>query len=64
VFSVAATEIQPVQWPPFMTEALNQALTTFQPALDGKATVQQVFQTFQNQEVSYAKAQGFTVVTG
>ena len=64
VFSVAATEIQPVQWPPFMTEALNQALTTFQPALDGKATVQQVFQTFQSQEVSYAKAQGFTVSTG
>jgi multiple sugar transport system substrate-binding protein len=64
VFSTAATEIQPVQWPPFMTEALNQALTTFQPALNGKATVQQVFQTFQSQEVAYAKAQGFTVSTG
>jgi multiple sugar transport system substrate-binding protein len=64
VFTAAASEIEPVQWPPFMTEALNQAETTFQPALTGKATVQQVFQTFQNQEVSYAKAQGFTVSTG
>jgi multiple sugar transport system substrate-binding protein len=64
VFTAAASEIQPVQWPPFMTEALNEAATTFQPNLTGKATVQQVFQTFQNQEVSYAKAQGFTVSTG
>ncbi len=64
VFTAAAKEIQPVQWPPFMTEALNQALTTFQPVLSGKQTLQQAFQNFQNQEVSYAKAQGFTVSTG
>lgn len=64
VFTAAASEIQPVQWPPFMTEALNQALTTFQPVLSGKETLQKAFQTFQSQEVSYAKAQGFTVTTG
>jgi len=64
VFTAAASEIQPVQWPPFMTQALNQALTTFQPVLSGKETLQQAFQAFQGQEVSYAKAQGFTVSTG
>ena len=64
VFTAAAGEIQPVQWPPFMTQALNQALTTFQPVLSGKQTLQQAFQAFQSQEVSYAKAQGFTVSTG
>jgi multiple sugar transport system substrate-binding protein len=64
VFTAAAGEIQPVQWPPFMTQALNQALTTFQPVLSGKETLHKAFQTFQNQEVSYAKAQGFTVTTG
>jgi hypothetical protein len=64
VFTAAAGEIQPVQWPPFMTQALNQSLTTFQPVLSGKQTLQQAFQAFQGQEVSYAKAQGFTVSTG
>jgi len=64
VFTAAAGEIQPVQWPPFMTEALNQALTTFQPVLSGKETLQQAFSAFQSQEASYAKAQGFTVTTG
>ncbi|HWG15905.1 MAG TPA: extracellular solute-binding protein [Streptosporangiaceae bacterium] len=64
VFTAAAGEIQPVQWPPFMTEALNQALTTFQPVLSGKETLQKAFQAFQSQEVSYAKAQGFSVSTG
>jgi multiple sugar transport system substrate-binding protein len=64
VFTAAAGEIQPVQWPPFMTEALNQALTTFQPVLSGKETLQQAFTAFQSQEVTYAKAQGFTVTTG
>jgi len=47
VFTAAASEIQPVQWPPFMTQALNQALTTFQPVLSGKETLQQAFQAFQ-----------------
>jgi multiple sugar transport system substrate-binding protein len=64
VFTAAAGEIKPVQWPPFMTEALNQALTTFQPVLSGKETLAQAFKAFQSQEVSYAKAQGFTVTTG
>jgi hypothetical protein len=32
--------------------------------LSGKETLQQAFQAFQGQEVSYAKAQGFTVSTG
>jgi multiple sugar transport system substrate-binding protein len=64
VFTAAATEIQPVQWPPFMTQALNQAETTFQPVLSGKETLQQAFSDFQNAEVSYAKAQGFTVSAG
>jgi multiple sugar transport system substrate-binding protein len=63
VFTAAASEIQPVQWPPFMTQALNQANTTFLPVLSGKQTLQQAFQAFQGQEVSYAKAQGFTVST-
>ena len=64
VFTAAAGEIKPVQWPPFMTEALNQALTTFQPVLSGKESLSQAFSAFQSQEVSYAKAQGFTVTTG
>jgi multiple sugar transport system substrate-binding protein len=61
VFTAAAKNIQPVQWPPFMTQALNQGQTTFQPVLTGKETLQQAFRTFQSQEVSYAKAQGFSV---
>jgi multiple sugar transport system substrate-binding protein len=61
VFTAAASHIQPVQWQPFMTQALNQALTTFQPVLSGKQTLQQAFRTFQSQEVSYAQAQGFSV---
>jgi multiple sugar transport system substrate-binding protein len=61
VFTTAASNIEAVQWPPFMTEALNQAATTFQPVLTGKETLQQAFRTFQGQEVSYAKAQGFQV---
>jgi multiple sugar transport system substrate-binding protein len=64
VFTASASEIKPVQWPPFMTQALNQALTTFLPVLTGKQTVAQAFQAFQSQEVSYAKAQGFTVSAG
>src|ERR1700759_5225260 len=63
-FTAAAGESQPVQWPPFMTEALNQALTTFQPVLSGKETLQKAGQTVQSQEVSYAKEQGFAVTTG
>ncbi len=63
VFTAAAGRIQPVQWPPFMTQALTQANTTFAGVMSGKETLQQAFRTFQNQEVSYAKSQGFSVST-
>jgi multiple sugar transport system substrate-binding protein len=63
VFSAAATNIPATPWPPFMTQALTQANTTFGAVLTGKATLPQAFRTFQNQEVSYAKAQGFSVST-
>jgi multiple sugar transport system substrate-binding protein len=63
VFSAAAANIPQTPWPPFMTQAINQALTTFGGVFRGKETMQQAFRTFQSQEVSYAKAQGFTVST-
>jgi len=63
VFSAAANNIPLTPWPPFMTQAINQALTTFGGVFRGKETMQQAFRNFQNQEVSYAKAQGFTVTT-
>jgi multiple sugar transport system substrate-binding protein len=60
-FTAAASSIQGVPWPPFMTEALTQANTVFAGVLDGKTTLVQAFKNFQNVLVSYAKAQGFTV---
>jgi multiple sugar transport system substrate-binding protein len=63
VFSAAAKNIQATPWPPFMTQALTQANTTFGGVLSGKETMQQAFAAFQTAEVSYAKAQGFTVST-
>ena len=60
-FTAAASSIQGVPWPPFMTEALTQANTVFAGVLDGKTTLLQAFKNFQNVLVSYAKAQGFTV---
>jgi multiple sugar transport system substrate-binding protein len=64
VFSAGAKNIPSTPWPPFMTQALTQANTTFGGVLSGKETMQQAFAAFQTAEVSYAKAQGFTVSTG
>jgi multiple sugar transport system substrate-binding protein len=64
VFSAAAQSIPATPWPPFMTQALTQANTTFGGVLSGKETMQQAFAAFQTAEVNYAKAQGFTVSTG
>jgi len=63
VFSAAAKNIPATPWPPFMTQALTQANTTFGGVLSGKETMQQAFAAFQTAEVSYAKAQGFNVST-
>jgi multiple sugar transport system substrate-binding protein len=62
-FTAAAPAISSVQWPPFMTFALTQSTTTFAGVMNGKATLQQAFTTFQNQLVTYAKGQGFKVST-
>jgi multiple sugar transport system substrate-binding protein len=64
VFSAGAQSIPATPWPPFMTQALTQANTTFGGVLSGKETMQQAFAAFQTAEVNYAKAQGFTVSTG
>ena len=62
-FTAAASQIQGVPWPPFMTEALTQSATVFAGVMNGKETLQAAFTNFQNVLVSYAKAQGFTVST-
>jgi multiple sugar transport system substrate-binding protein len=62
-FTAAASSISSDQWPPFMTEALNEASTVFAGVATGKETLQAAFSGFQNVLVSYAKAQGFTVST-
>src|SRR5215831_14368676 len=63
VFSAGALTIPQTPWPPFMTQLLNQGGTTFGAVMTGKQTLAQAFATFQQQEVSYAKAQGFNVTT-
>jgi multiple sugar transport system substrate-binding protein len=63
VFGADALNIPTYSWPPFMTQVLNQQPTTFGGVLTGKETLQQAFSTFQQQEVTYAKAQGFNVTT-
>jgi multiple sugar transport system substrate-binding protein len=63
VFVDAATTLAPVQWPPFMVAALNQATTTFGQVENGKQTLRQAFQAFQGQMVKYAQQQGFKVTT-
>jgi multiple sugar transport system substrate-binding protein len=63
VFSAGALTIPQTPWPPFMTQAITQAGTTFGGVMNGKQTLQQAFAAFQQQEVAYAKAQGFTVST-
>jgi len=62
-FTAAAPQIATVQWPPFMTYALTESMTTFAGVMDGKETLQQAFSAFQGQLVSYAQNQGFTVST-
>jgi multiple sugar transport system substrate-binding protein len=62
-FTAAASHISADEWPPFMTEALNEASTVFAGVANGKETLQAAFSSFQNVLVSYAKAQGFTVST-
>jgi multiple sugar transport system substrate-binding protein len=62
-FTAAAPRITADEWPPFMTEALNEASTVFAGVMNGKETLQSAFTDFQNVLVSYAKAQGFTVST-
>jgi multiple sugar transport system substrate-binding protein len=62
-FSAYASNIPAYSWPPFMTEVLNQQPSTFGSVLTGKETLQQAFSTFQQQEVSYAKSEGFNVTT-
>ena len=62
-FTAAASQIQGVPWPPFMTEALTQSATVFAGVMNGKQTLQTAFKNFQNVLVTYAKAQGFTVST-
>ncbi len=60
-FTAAASSIQGVPWPPFMTEALTESATVFAGVLNGKETLAAAFKNFQNVLVNYAKQQGFTV---
>ena len=62
-FTSAASHISSDEWPPFMTEALNEASTVFEGVMTGKETLQAAFTSFQSILVSYAKAQGFNVTT-
>jgi multiple sugar transport system substrate-binding protein len=63
VFSAGALSIPLTTWPPFMTQVLTQGATTFGGVVTGKETLAQAFAAFQQQEVSYAKSQGFNVST-
>ncbi|MBM9507299.1 extracellular solute-binding protein [Streptomyces sp. KK5PA1] len=64
VFAKAALDLKPIQWPPIMTAALTQWTSTFAGVTKGTETLPQAFKTFQQQMVSYAKAQGFKVTEG
>lgn len=63
VFAEAAQDMAPIQWPPFMVAAGDQAETTFGQVLTGKMKLRQAFQAFQSQMVKYAQGQGFKVAT-
>jgi multiple sugar transport system substrate-binding protein len=63
VFSAGALSIPLTTWPPFMTQVLTQGATTFGAVVNGKQTLAQAFAAFQQQEVAYAKSQGFNVTT-
>ena len=62
-FTAAASHAAAVQWPPFMTEALNEATTVFAGVTNGTETVPDAFRAFQNKLVGYAQQQGFQVST-
>jgi multiple sugar transport system substrate-binding protein len=62
VFAAAEKNIVDPQWPPIMTAALTQWTSTFAGVTKGSETLAQAFAAFQKQMVSYAQAQGFTVV--
>ena len=62
-FAKAASNVTGVQWPPFMTEALNQSATAFAGVLNGSQTLPAAFRAFQDKLVNYAKQQGFQVST-
>jgi multiple sugar transport system substrate-binding protein len=61
VFAAGALSIPLTTWPPFMTQVLNQQPSTFGAVITGKETLAQAFAAFQQQEVNYAKSEGFTV---
>ncbi|MCL2584701.1 MAG: extracellular solute-binding protein [Streptosporangiales bacterium] len=63
VFSAGALTIPKTPWPPFMTQLISQEMTTVGGVMNGKETLKQAFAAIQQQEVSYAKAQGFKVST-
>lgn len=62
VFAAAEKNLLDPQWPPIMTAALTQWTSTFAGVTKGSETLAQAFSAFQQQLVSYAKSQGFTVV--
>jgi multiple sugar transport system substrate-binding protein len=61
VFVSEAPHVNPIQWPPFMTEALTQGESVFAGVLNGTETVPQAFRSYQSELVQYAQSQGFTV---
>ncbi len=63
MFAQAAKGITYPQWPPIMTAALTQWTSTFAGVTQHTETLEQAFATYQQQLVSYAQSQGFTVTT-
>ncbi|MBO0883721.1 MAG: hypothetical protein J2P17_25980, partial [Mycobacterium sp.] len=63
VFADSAKHMAPIEWPPFMTEALTKGGTTFGKVENGDMTLPDAFKSFQSQMVSYAQEQGFSVST-
>ncbi|WP_231904886.1 sugar ABC transporter substrate-binding protein [Streptantibioticus cattleyicolor] len=64
VFAKAARNTRPAQWPPIMTAVLTQWTSAFAGVTKGTETLAEAFKAFQQQMVTYAKAQGFTVTEG
>jgi multiple sugar transport system substrate-binding protein len=64
VFASAAQHMVSPQWPPIMTAALTQWTSTFAGVAKGTETLPQAFRAFQQQMVTYAQGQGFTVTSG